>query len=49
MPYSMSRKIFVRQNAWIIARKPANGSPAMQLLKKKQKKKQTTKAWKVGR
>ena len=35
----------VRQSALIIASKAENGHPAMQLLKKKQKKKQTIMAW----
>ena len=36
MPFSMSRIMFLGQNALIIASKTVNGPPAMQLLKKQQ-------------
>ena len=48
MPFSMSRIVFIGQNALIIANKAANEPPAMQLLKKQQTNNQGMGSGEVG-
>ena len=48
MKFSMSRIVYIGQNALTIASKAANGLPAIQLLKNNNNNKQTNRAWEWG-